>query len=38
MTDKGFVVMEKSQKGILYRDTPYSKFVEGGRKRFKSGD
>jgi len=48
MTDSGFVVMEKSQKGVLFRDTPYSKtegkgkgilvFVEGGRKWFKSGD
>jgi len=38
MTDKGSVVMEKSQQGILYRDTPRSKWVEGGKKWFKSGD
>ena len=47
MTDLGFVAHGKSQKGILFRDTPYSKktegvfykqFVEGGRKWFKSGD
>ncbi len=25
-------------KGILFRDTPYSQFVEGGKKWFKSGD
>ena len=30
--------MEKSQQGILYRDTPQSKWVEGGKKWFKSGD
>ena len=28
--------MEKSQQGILYRDTPQSKWVEGGKKWFKS--
>ncbi len=38
MTDKGSVVMEKSQQGILYRDIPRSKWVEGGKKWFKSGD
>jgi len=30
------VVVEK--KPILFRDTPYSKFVEGGKKWFKTGD
>ena len=30
--------MVSATLGILYRDTPYSKFVEGGRKWFKSGD
>jgi hypothetical protein len=28
----------RKKKGILFRDTPYSKFVEGGKKWFKSGD
>jgi hypothetical protein len=32
------LVMEKSQQGILYRDYPYSKFLEGGKKWFKTGD
>ena len=30
------VVVEK--KPILFRDTPYSKFVKGGKKWFKTGD
>jgi hypothetical protein len=30
------VVVEK--KPILFRDTPYSKFVEGGKKWFETGD
>jgi uncharacterized protein YodC (DUF2158 family) len=38
MTDLGFVVMENIKKGILFRDTSHLKFVEGGRKWFKSGD
>ena len=29
---------EKKEKGILFRDTPYTKFVEGGKKWFKTGD
>jgi hypothetical protein len=28
----------RMKKGILFRDTPYSKFVEGGSKWFKTGD
>ena len=31
-------VVVRKKKGILFRDTPYSKFVEGGKKWFKSGD
>ena len=31
-------VVVRKKKGILYRDTPYSKFVEGGKKWFKTGD
>jgi len=31
-------IMVSATLGILYRDTPYSKFVEGGSKLFKSGD
>ena len=34
--EKPIVVRKK--KGILYRDTPFSKFVEGGKKWFKIGD
>ena len=34
--EKPIVVRKK--KGILYRDTPYSKFVEGGKKWFKTGN
>jgi len=34
----GKVVIEKKEKGILFRDTPYSKFVEGGKKWFKTGN
>ena len=34
--EKPIVVRKK--KGILFRDTPYSKFVEGGKKWFKTGD
>ena len=26
------------ETGVLFRDTPYSKWVEGGKKWFKSGD
>ena len=26
------------KKPILFRDTPYSKFVKGGKKWFKTGD
>ena len=28
----------KVEKGILFRDTPRSKWVEGGEKWFRSGD
>jgi hypothetical protein len=40
---KPLVVVEKpivvrKKKGILFRDTPYTKFVEGGKKWFKTGD
>jgi len=40
---KPLVVVEKpivvrKKKGILFRDTPFSKFVEGGKKWFKTGD
>ena len=31
-------VVVRKKKGILFRDTPYSKFVEGGKKWFKTGD
>ena len=34
----GEVVIEEKEKGILYRDTPFSKFVEGGKKWFKTGN
>ena len=34
--EKPIVVRKK--KGILFRDTPFSKFVEGGEKWFKTGD
>ncbi len=36
MTDKGSVVMEKSQQGILYRVHYNSDWKEGGKKWFKS--
>jgi len=31
-------IVVRKEKGILFRDTPYSKFVEGGKKWFKTGD
>ena len=31
-------IVVRKKKGILFRDTPYSKFVEGGKKWFKTGD
>ena len=31
-------VVKRKETGILFRDTPYSKWVEGGKKWFKSGD
>ena len=30
--------VNRKEKGILFRDSPYSKFVEGGKKWFKTGD
>ena len=34
----GEPIVVRKKKGILFRDTPYSKFVEGGKKWIKSGD
>jgi hypothetical protein len=31
-------IVVRKKKGILFRDTPFSKFVEGGKKWFKTGD
>ena len=31
-------VVKKKEMGILFRDTPRSKWVEGGEKWFRSGD
>jgi hypothetical protein len=31
-------VPKVEKKGVRFRDTPYSKFVEGGKKWFKTGD
>ena len=31
-------IVVRKTKGTLFRDTPYSKFVEGGKKWFKTGD
>jgi len=31
-------IVDRKETGILYRDTPYSKWVEGGKKWFRLGD
>ena len=34
----GKPIVVRKEKGILFRDTPFSKFVEGGKKWFKTGN